>query len=260
MLKWETINQNVKKVRAFPCAINRGIIDEAGKWINLPARIYVDDALMLATSIEHMKMVLAAMIEAIFIVMGEPNESVWQCPLAMDKWNELVIGPRQIDLGLIIDTNRLTVAIPIKYLTEVCALLDSTWHPNRCCFKVSEAQKLTGKLARLAEGANWVFYLLSHLYSSIANALAENKILLMESLQEFRDIVLAIRTGAFFTSCKDLAQHTSFTMKRVARLTHHASYQYNINRTMCAKIEFFCDKLKPSSGIEWKTPISHLIP
>ena len=122
-----------------------------------------------------MKMVLAAMIKAIFVVMGKPNDSVWQCPLAMDKWNELVIGPRQIGLGLIIDINWLTVAIPIKYLTEVCALLDSTWHPNRCRFKVSEAQKLTGKLARLAEGANWVFHLLSHLYSSIAYTLKENK-------------------------------------------------------------------------------------
>ncbi len=26
------------------------------------------------------------------------------------------------------------------------------------------------------------------------------------------------------------------------------------------KIEFFCDKLKPDSGIEWETPIVHLIP
>ena len=75
---------------------------------------------MLATSIEHMKMVLAAMIEAIFVVMGKPDESVWQCHLAMDKWNKLVIGPRQTGLGLILDTNRLTVAIPIKYLTEIC--------------------------------------------------------------------------------------------------------------------------------------------
>jgi hypothetical protein len=136
---------------------------------------------MLATSIEHMKMVLAAMIEAIFTVMvGEPNDSVRQCPLAMNKWNELVIGPRQIGLGLIIDINWSTVAIPIKYLIEVCALLDSAWHPNRRRFKVSEAHKLTGKLARLAEGANWVFHLLSHLYSSIAYTLAENKRLLME--------------------------------------------------------------------------------
>ena len=133
---------------------------------------------MLATSIEHMKMVLAAMIEAIFVVMGKLNESVWQCPLAMDKWNELAIGPRKTGLGLIIDTNRLTLAIPITYLTEVWDLLDSTWHPNCRYFKVSEAQKLTGKLARLTEGANWVFHLLSHLYSLIAYALSENKRLL----------------------------------------------------------------------------------
>ncbi len=152
---------------------------------------------MLATSIEQMKMVLAAMIEAVFTVMGEPNDSVRQCSLAMDKWNELVIGSRQIGLGLIIDTNWLTVAIPIKYLTKVCDLLDSAWHPNRRCFKVSKAQKLTGKLASLAEGANWVFHLLSHLYSSIAYTLAENKRLLMESLQVFRDTILLIQTGVF---------------------------------------------------------------
>jgi hypothetical protein len=48
-------------------------------------------------------------------------------------------------------------------------------------------------------------------------------------------------------------------MKRAAKLTHHASYQYNINKTMCYKI--ICYKIKPDSGIKsWKTPIAHLIP
>jgi hypothetical protein len=82
----------------------------------------------------------------------------------MYKWLELVIGPKQTMLGLIIETNRLTVAIPPKYLQEVLELLNSTWHPNQHCFKVSEAQKLTGKLACLAKGANWVFRLLSNSY------------------------------------------------------------------------------------------------
>jgi hypothetical protein len=95
-------------------------------------------------------------------------------------------------LGLIIDTNRLTITIPAKYLQEVLDLLNSTWYHNQPCFKVSEAQKLTGKLARLAKGANWVFHLLSHLYSSIAYALSKNKRLLTESSAEFQDIVLAI--------------------------------------------------------------------
>jgi hypothetical protein len=37
-------------------------------------------------------------------------------------------------------------------------------------------------------------------------------------------------------------------------------YQYNINKTMRYKIEFFRNKIKPDSGIEWETPIAHLIP
>ncbi len=110
----------------------------------------------------------------------------------MDKWIELVIGLKQTMLGLIINTNRLTISIPAKYLQEVLDLLNSTWHPNQRRFKVSEAQKLTGKLACPAEGADWVFHLLSHLYLSIAYALSKNKRLLTESSAGFRDIVLAI--------------------------------------------------------------------
>jgi hypothetical protein len=98
------------------------------------------------------------------------------------------------------------------------------------------------------------------LYSSIAYALSENKRLLTKSSAEFQNIVLAIQTNAFVTPCKDLAWHTSFAIKHAAKLTHHASYQYNINRTMRYKIKFFRDKLKPDSGIKWEMPIAHLIP
>ncbi len=192
MLKWEEIDPSAKLTPAFSCTINRGIMDDAGKRRDLIARIYVDNALMLALDADHMKMVLAATIEAIFIVMGKLDVKVRQCPLAMDKWLELVIGPKQTMLGPIINTNRLTVAIPPKYLQEILELLNSTWHPNQHCFKVSEAQKLTGKLARLTKGANWVFHLLSHLYSSIAYALSENKRLLTKSSTDFQNIVLAI--------------------------------------------------------------------
>ncbi len=184
-------------------------------------------------------MVLGAMIESIFVVIGEPKEDVRQCPLAMDKWRGLVVGPRQTVLGLIIDTNRLTVSIPATYRAEVLNLLNSTWHLHWRRFKVSDTQRLTGKLARLAKGANWVFHLLSHLYSSIAYALSENKRLLVESSQEFRDMILAIQSGKSFTPCKDLARLISFAMKRAAKTTHHASYEYNINITMRAEIEFF---------------------
>jgi hypothetical protein len=150
----------------------------------------------------------------------------------MDEWLELVFKPKQTMLGLNIDTNGLTVAIPTKDLQEVLDLLNSTWHPNQHRLKLSEAQKLTGKLAHLTKGSNWVFHLLSNLYSSIAYALSKNKRLLIESSKEFHNIVLAICTGAFIFPCNYLARHTFFAMKHAAKLTHHASYQYNINKTM----------------------------
>ncbi len=49
---------------------------------------------MLALDVNHMKMVLAAMIEVVFFVMGEPHVAVRQCPLAMDKWLGLVIDSK----------------------------------------------------------------------------------------------------------------------------------------------------------------------
>jgi hypothetical protein len=102
MLKWEEIDPSAELTPAFSCTINRGIMDDAKNRINLPACMYVDDALMLALNIDNMKMVLAATVEAIFIVMCEPDIAVRQCPLAMDKWLEPVIGPKQTMLGLII--------------------------------------------------------------------------------------------------------------------------------------------------------------
>ncbi len=71
--------------------------------MKLPARIYIDDALVLALSKCHMKQVFAALIEAIFVIMGKPDTRVRQCPLALDKWAELIVAPRQRMLGLLIE-------------------------------------------------------------------------------------------------------------------------------------------------------------
>jgi hypothetical protein len=89
MLKWEEFDPSAKLTPAFSCTTNHSNIDDTGNRIDLPTRIYVDDALMLALDVDHMKMFLAATIKAIFVVMGVPNVTVRQCPLAMDKWLEL---------------------------------------------------------------------------------------------------------------------------------------------------------------------------
>ncbi len=79
---------------------------------NLHARINVDAALLLGHSKQQKLMTLAMLIEAIFVIMGKPDTTVRQCTLAMDKWEELIVGLVQTMLGLIINKYKLTVGIP----------------------------------------------------------------------------------------------------------------------------------------------------
>jgi hypothetical protein len=78
-----------------------------------------------------MELVPAALIEEIFMVIGAPDETVRQCPLALDKWISLVISPLQVMLGLVINTNTLTVGILDLYIQEAHLLLNRTWHVHR---------------------------------------------------------------------------------------------------------------------------------
>ena len=116
---------------------------------------------------------LAAIIEAIFTVCGIPNTAVRQCPLSLEKWHDLVVGPTQIVLGLVINSNTMTVGITDDYINKVRDLLNK-WDSTKRFFQVNDMQKLVGKLARLGEGAPWIFKLMSHLYTSLAFALKNN--------------------------------------------------------------------------------------
>jgi hypothetical protein len=92
MISWVTLDPAPDLARAIPCLINTGVLDNQGNRVPLPARIYVNNALTLATSKENMEQVLAALIEAFFVVMGTPDTSVHQCSLDMDKWEKLHVA------------------------------------------------------------------------------------------------------------------------------------------------------------------------
>jgi hypothetical protein len=79
MISWAPLDPAPDLAKAVPCSINTGVLNDQGMKVPLPARIYVDDALTLATSKERMEQVLASLIEAIFVVMGAPDTSVCQC-------------------------------------------------------------------------------------------------------------------------------------------------------------------------------------
>jgi hypothetical protein len=145
-------------------------------------------------------------------------------------------------------------------IQSICLLIDSTWHTHRPQFMVKEAQELTGKLGHLAEGANWVFHLLTHLYASIAYALSKNKRFLEDSSPEFQTLIESLQSGYFFCNFKDQIRHISFAIKQSAKLVHQSRCQYNITKSMRQEKEFFRKKLLPTSNIHWESLIAHVMP
>jgi hypothetical protein len=127
VLKWldDLFTQREQLTRAHPCKLKQGINDDD----ELTAVIYVDDILGATVFRKNIKRLLAAIIEAIFTVCGRPNTAVRQCPLSLEKWDKLIVGPRQIVLGLIVDTNKMTVGITDDYLDQVRGLLNQ-WDRN----------------------------------------------------------------------------------------------------------------------------------
>ena len=104
-----------------------------------------------------MKMALAAVIKAIFVVMDELNMWLWQCALVMDTWLLLIVAAHQLALGLIINTKKnMTVAITMKYLADTLNITQTTLHLGGNLFRANKAAKVVGKMDRLQEGAPWI--------------------------------------------------------------------------------------------------------
>jgi hypothetical protein len=99
LLKWDNRNTHQHKLlQAFGCKTNQGVQNKVWEIKPLTANIYVDDILGASAFKEYVIRLLAAIIEAIFVVCGTPNEAVRQCPLSLKKWHKLIVGPRQIVL------------------------------------------------------------------------------------------------------------------------------------------------------------------
>ncbi len=235
--------------------MNKGILDDDP----LTANIYVNDILAAAAFKERMIRLLTAVIEAIFLVCGIPDMSVRQCPLSLEKWDKLTVGPRQIVLGLVVDTNRMTVGITPEYIQQVRDLLNN-WDSHAPTFKVNDMQKLVGKLACLGKGAPWIFKLMSHLYTSLAYSLKNNKQLLENCSSKFKDLIKQIERKSFICKPSDHQRHINFAMKRAARKVNQHYQLYPVNQTMREELSFIASTLNPDLGIKFETPIAHLIP
>jgi hypothetical protein len=83
----------------------------------------------------------------------------------------------------------MTVAISDEFRSETLALITTTWHHRRESFTVKELELLVGKLGRIAQAYRPFYFLMSHLYSSLAFALRENQAFLVNTSKRFRALI-----------------------------------------------------------------------
>ena len=88
---------------------------------------------------------------------------------------DLKVGHEVTIFVLFFNSRNMTVGITRDYLNETMAIIDASWNNHRKSFTVHEIEIFAGKLGRLVEGAAWVYHLMTHMYSSVASALHQNK-------------------------------------------------------------------------------------
>lgn len=252
-------DQDTTFVAAVPCEINKGVLDEDGNQRPIPNFIYVDDCL-LACAYRYVRNYLAACIEAIFAVLGRPDTSRRQCPLALDKWIGMTVSHRIVSIGLIFDSRRLTVGITKEYTDEVLDIINEQWPKGKKYFALDSIVVLAGKLARLGEGAPWVFHLMTHIYASIAYALRHNEQFLLRENSSFKQLIRKIKDLRLLPKVTQDVEHINFYLQKSAKMKFKSNSRYPVNRTLSEEIELLRQWLNPSSGISWESPIGHSIP
>ena len=101
---------------------------------------------------------------------------------------------------------------------------------------------------------------MSHIYTSLAFALRQNKELLLVCSPKFCEIVGNIQRGNFFGSHSEIARELNFALKTVTRMVNDHKQFYFINKAIQAEIEFICQALREDSWLKFEVPIAFIIP
>ena len=80
----------------------------------------------MADTLRHIQTAMAASLEALFQILGFPDESKRRSPLSLDKFFQAHCSWRKEQLGLIIDTRSMTVTLPQQKINRLLSLLEST--------------------------------------------------------------------------------------------------------------------------------------
>lgn len=265
MLNWEDFETSNPPPgtlqRSAKCSKITGVVDSQGRFVQPKPGIFVDDALPVSIR-KYIRRLLAALIEAIFNILGQPDIAVRRNPLSMEKWIGHRVSWQSILIGFRWNTRALTIGIPEEYLNTVRSLITQKGWAYRKVFTVPDISKLIGKIGHIAQAVPWVYHLISHLYASVSYALTKNRELLASNSKEFNDLLKVVKGEASYQILgQDDDQQinlnvVTFAKSRVAKLPHLLDNRYPIVKSMRNELDFLIQLLE-DKNINWHSPIAH---
>ncbi len=118
--------------------------------------------------------------------LGDTNLFQWQDPVSFDKLEDMTVSFSSRILGQIVNTWRMDVETPPKFIADTIRLLLKSFSPHRKVFRLQDIKSLTGKLGHIASTALWLRFLLPDLYAKIAWCLDKHKNHLTMTNKQFR--------------------------------------------------------------------------
>ena len=100
---------------------------------------------------------------------------------------------------------------------------------------------------------------MTHIYSSVADALLQNSQFLSATSHEFRRSIQVSKAAGTDAVDEDFRE-INYAIKLAAQKQHRCKQQYFINRSLQEEINLIQAALRPGSGVSWVTPIAHMIP
>ena len=255
-------------------SINTGVRDATGTDAHTPHDFYVDDDVYAEVyAVDRIEQAIAASIEAIFILLGQPALNLRQHPVSFDKLEETRVDWMNRLLGLQINTRQLTVRTPPEYVAGTVNILRTKWHKGKLTWLLLDMESLTGRLGHIADTLPWLRYLMSHLYTSITHAIGTSQAHLIDTRKDFRDMLKLAKgrwtkAGTYWITREAQAHHSippqpqrriQYAASKSAKLVHRTSLVFGFNYTLHRELRLVLRALE-SDWIDMCRPLGHMIP
>ena len=215
-----------------------------------------DIVLAEVNSVPRVEQAIAASIESIFAILGNPCPEARQDPVSWDKLFDMVIGFCNKILGVVINTQTMTVRTPENYVQDTVSLMTTTWHAKRRSFTISEIEQLTGCLGHIAQTSPWLRFIMSEVYTSIRHCLKLSRDILVTHSAQFRRALKMAKQCA--TNATE-ERHKSFGTSQAAKMVHRNKKRFYINPTLRLELDIILDALT-APWIDMHRPIGHMVP